>query len=107
MYEKEYIYEEEGGPKLYHKRKVLKKIVEKWVPVHHYKQVDEQWYKDLLSEFRLARAAKKMTQQTLARELGSNQSWVSSFECGRINPSVEFLSRIAKVLEKKIDIHLV
>ncbi|MEK7171001.1 MAG: helix-turn-helix transcriptional regulator [Patescibacteria group bacterium] len=106
MYEKEYIYESIGGPKKYHKNRIVKKVLMKWVPVHHYKQVDEQWYKDLLLEFRQARAAKKLTQQGLAGIIGSNQAWVSSFECGRINPTVEFLARVAKALDKEIDITL-
>ena len=52
-------------------------------------------------EFRLAR---KMSQNELARQIGTKQSAVSRFENNLSNPTIAFLSKIATVFDKKLTI---
>lgn len=48
---------------------------------------------------RLLRAARGLTQESLANEAGVAAPYVSSIERGIANPTVEVLERLAKVLE--------
>jgi len=51
-----------------------------------------------------ARLSRHLTQKQLADLLGSTQSWVSSFENGRINPSLGFLLKYSALLGKQLKI---
>lgn len=53
-----------------------------------------------------ARIEKKMTQEELAELADTKQSNISRFESGNYNPSVEFLLKIAKALNKNLEIRL-
>lgn len=53
-----------------------------------------------------ARIEKKMTQAELAERADTKQSNISRFESGNYNPSVDFLQKIAKALDKQLDITL-
>ncbi|MDD4666003.1 MAG: helix-turn-helix transcriptional regulator [Clostridia bacterium] len=54
-----------------------------------------------------ARLDKNLTQKQLADLIGTQQSNISRFESGNYNPSLEFLDKLAKALDKKIELHLV
>lgn len=60
-------------------------------------------------EFALIRARieKGMTQEELARKIGTKQSVISRFESGRANPSVAFLKRLAQALNSHLEIKFV
>ena len=45
----------------------------------------------------------KITQETIANELDVNPSHISNIECGRANPSLTVLVRIADILKCSVD----
>ena len=61
----------------------------------------------LVREFINARIEKNLTQKQLADMVGTRQSNISRLEGGAYNPSVGFLNKVAKALDKKIKINLV
>lgn len=60
----------------------------------------------LISELIAARLKKGMTQTEVAEKLGTRQSAIARLESGDINPSLEFLQRIARVMGYKLSVHL-
>ncbi len=52
----------------------------------------------------MKRLEKKMTQKALAQKLHTKQSAISRFESGLYNPSIKFLSKVAKALDYKVDV---
>ncbi|MDH7578298.1 MAG: helix-turn-helix transcriptional regulator [Bacillota bacterium] len=71
-----------------------------------------QAYEDLEPEYQLVRAIieqrklKGMTQAELARKVGTHQSAIARLESGTYNPSLQFLKKVAKALDVKIEISL-
>ena len=71
-----------------------------------------QAYKKLGLEFDLIqliierRIKQGLTQTELAKKLKTKQSAISRLECGDYNPSLAFLSRLAKALDAKLHISL-
>lgn len=65
---------------------------------------DELWHQEMLNSLKSARLSRHLTQKQLAELLGSTQSWISSFENGRINPSIGFLLKYSTLLGKKLKI---
>jgi len=51
-----------------------------------------------------ARMKKGLTQQVLAKKIGTKQSAISRLESGRANPSLNFLKRLAEALGGKLKI---
>jgi predicted transcriptional regulator len=72
-----------------------------------------KYYDDMEAEYRVIsdliklRKAKKINQEQLAERMGTTQSALSRFEAGGTNVSMEFLKRIAKALDKKLEIRFV
>ncbi len=52
------------------------------------------------------RNKRKMSQKELAMRMGTSQSAIARFERGNINPTLEFVSRIAEALNVKLEIYL-
>jgi DNA-binding XRE family transcriptional regulator len=69
-------------------------------------QENELEYK-VIREFIKARLEKNLTQQQLADLVGTQQSNISRLESGNYNPSLDFLDKLAKALDKRIELHLV
>lgn len=69
-------------------------------------------YQKLGAEFILAqniiekRLAKGYTQKTLAHKIGTKQSSIARLESGSYNPSLVFLTKIAKALDTKLTVAL-
>ncbi len=61
----------------------------------------------VISELIAARMEKGMTQAEIAKKIGTKQSAIARLEGGNVNPSLDFLERIANVLGCKLTIHLV
>lgn len=61
----------------------------------------------VIREFIKARIDKNLTQQQLADLVGTQQSNISRLESGNYNPSLEFLDKLAKALDKRIELRLV
>ncbi len=60
----------------------------------------------LISELISARIKNKMTQRDVANKVGTKQSAIARLESGNVNPSLEFLRKIAAVIGYKLTIHL-
>lgn len=73
----------------------------------------KQAYDDLELEYKFIeslidmRLAKKITQKELSRRIGTTQSALARFESGKINPSLNFLKRLAIGIGAKLEINLV
>lgn len=65
-------------------------------------------YKDLEFEFQLIRAViearirKGMTQEKLAKLVGTKQSAIARFETGRANPRLSFMKKLTRALDVKL-----
>lgn len=72
----------------------------------------KKYYDDLGPEYELIRSiinkriVKKMSQQDLARKIGTGQSAISRLEGGEGNPSMKFLQRIPLALCARLSISL-
>ncbi|MDO8638971.1 MAG: helix-turn-helix transcriptional regulator [Candidatus Daviesbacteria bacterium] len=51
-----------------------------------------------------ARINKGITQQKLAKKMGTTQSAIARLESGNANPSVSFLQKLAQALNSKLEI---
>lgn len=60
----------------------------------------------VISQLIAARLKKRMTQKDIAEKLGTKQSAIARLESGSINPTLEFLQKIAQVMGYKLSIHL-
>lgn len=62
---------------------------------------------EMIKEVIRARHEKNLTQQKLTKMMGTRQSNISRFENGEYNPTIHFLSRVAKAVGKKLVVRLV
>ena len=60
----------------------------------------------VISQLIAARIKNKMTQQDVAKKVGTKQSAIARLESGGVNPSLEFLQKIAQVMGYKLTIRL-
>lgn len=60
----------------------------------------------VISQLISARIKNKMTQQDVAKRVGTKQSAIARLESGGVNPSLEFLQKIAQVMGYKLTVHL-
>ena len=60
----------------------------------------------ILSDMVRLRNKKKITQKELAKKIGTTQSALSRFEMGDINPSLDFLKKVASALGTKLVVRL-
>lgn len=75
------------------------------------KAVKKEYYKlapryEAISELISARIKKGITQKELAQKIGTKQSAIARFEAGNVNPSLDFLEKMAGVMGYKINISL-
>jgi len=60
----------------------------------------------VISQLIEARIRNKMTQMDVAEKIGTKQSAIARLESGSVNPSLEFLQKIAQVMGYKLTIQL-
>lgn len=60
----------------------------------------------LISKLIAARLKKGMTQKDVADKIGTKQSAIARLEAGNINPTIDFLEKVALVLGTKLTIQL-
>lgn len=60
----------------------------------------------IISEMIAARLKKGLTQKDVAQKLGTKQSAIARLESGNVNPSLEFLHKVAQVMGYKLQVHL-
>ena len=61
---------------------------------------------DLISQIIEARASQNITQEELALRVGTQKSNISRLESGKYNPSLDFLTKVARSLGKEVEIIL-
>lgn len=61
---------------------------------------------DVISQIIEARTSQNITQEELARRIGTKKSNISRLESGTYNPSLDFLAKVARSLGKEIQITL-
>ena len=60
----------------------------------------------VVSEIIKARHELNLTQEQLAKLVGTKQSNISRLESGEYNPTIEFLSKVAQAMGKTLEIRL-
>ena len=63
--------------------------------------------RELVKTIIALRIKENRTQKDLANKMNNNQSVISRLESGKYNPSIEFLNRIAKAMNKKVEINFI
>ena len=61
---------------------------------------------ELIAQIIDARSQLNITQEELAQRVGTQKSNISRFESGSYNPSLDFITKIARSLNKEIHISL-
>ena len=61
---------------------------------------------EIVEQLKAARKEKDLTQEELAKKVGTKKSNISRFESGRYNPSLDFLIKIAVSLGKELQINV-
>ena len=61
---------------------------------------------DVISQIIEARTSQNITQEELALRVGTQRSNISRLESGRYNPSLDFLTKVARSLGKEVQIIL-
>ena len=69
-----------------------------------YNDLEEEYV--LIASIMRARLEKGLSQAELAARMGTTQGNISRLESGRYNPSVKFLQRVARALEKELEVTL-
>lgn len=59
----------------------------------------------VISEMIAVRIKKGVTQKELAKRIGTTQSSIARLEGGNVNPSLDFLEKIADELGTKLTVH--
>ena len=84
---------------------ILKSKLLKNKEVHHaYDALGPEY--DLIRQIIKKRAEKGLTQEALARLIGTKQSAISRLESGTANPSLSFLRHISRALGGRLKISL-
>jgi len=60
----------------------------------------------VIEEIITARKEKNLTQKGLAQLIGTRQSNISRLESGNYNPSLDFLTKIAQAMGKKLEVRI-
>ncbi len=63
--------------------------------------------RELVKKIIALRIKEHLTQKELAEKIGTNQSAISRLESGKYNPSMDFLMRIGRALNKRVEINFI
>ena len=83
---------------------VKSEILEEPETASAYNDLEEEYV--LIASIMRARLEKGLSQAELAARMGTTQGNISRLESGRYNPSVKFLQRVARALEKELEVTL-
>jgi DNA-binding XRE family transcriptional regulator len=61
---------------------------------------------DLIAMLIKKRIERGLTQEELARKIGTKQSAISRLESGNYNPSLAFLRKVAKTLKARLEVEI-
>jgi len=66
---------------------------------------DEAIKRDVVKMLVEMRINEGLTQKELAEKLKTSQSSIARLECGKGNPTLNFLVKLGKVLNKRLELH--
>lgn len=69
-----------------------------------YKKLEPRY--QIISELIRTRIKKGLSQDELAKRIGTKQSAIARVEAGNTNPSIEFLEKITKAMDSKLEIRV-
>lgn len=61
---------------------------------------------EIISQIIDARTSQNITQEELAKRIGTQKSNISRFESGNYNPTIDFLNKVCTALGKKLTISI-
>ena len=61
---------------------------------------------EIISQIIEARTSQNITQEELAKRIGTQKSNISRLESGNYNPTIDFLNKVCIALGKKLTIHI-
>lgn len=61
---------------------------------------------EIISQIIEARTSQNITQEELAKRIGTQKSNISRFESGNYNPTIDFLNKVCTALGKKLTINI-
>ncbi len=79
---------------------VKKELLEDPATYKEYKSLEPEY--KIISQMLKIRIEQGLTQKELADKIGTRQSNISRLESGEYNPSLEFLKKVAKGLNKEL-----
>ncbi|MHB8231897.1 MAG: helix-turn-helix domain-containing protein [bacterium] len=83
---------------------VKKELLKDPVTYKEYKSLEPEYR--IISQMIKIRTEQGLTQKELADKIGTRQSNISRLESGEYNPSLEFLKKVAKGLNKELVVSL-
>jgi len=100
--QKKYIYETIGGPKRFFNKR--RRLNPSYKEPKVGARITEKFYQNFISSLRSERLRQGLTQKTVAHALKTHQSVISKFEQAETNPTLDFIIRYARVLNKEVSI---
>lgn len=82
--------------------KIKKEILKDSEVKRYYDEMEVEYR--VISDLIRLRKMERINQKELARRMGTTQSALSRFEAGGTNVSVDFLKRMAKALDRRLEI---
>lgn len=92
-----------GGPTKFYNRRRVRKVFARLEGMEPFQPITSEWFTKMVSDTIFARHRQGMTQQTLARLLGTSQPAISRLESGKSNPTAEFLDRLWQKLTMSVE----
>lgn len=86
-------------------KNIKKELLQDEVVQKEYDRLSPRY--EAISQLISARLDKGITQKELAQKVGTKQSAIARFEAGNVNPSLDFLERIASVMGYRVRVGLV
>lgn len=85
-------------------KKIKKELLSDNKTLIEYKKLEPRYA--LISQLIESRIKKGLTQEDLAKKIGTKQSAIARIEAGNINPTILFLEKITKALGSKLVIEI-
>ena len=85
-------------------QKIKKEILKDRETKRRYDDLEVEY--QIIGDMMRLRNKKRITQKELAKKMGTTQSALSRFEMGEVNPSLDFLKKVAEALGTKLVVRL-
>lgn len=92
-----------AGPTKFYNRRRVRKVFAQLEGVAPFQPITSEWFTRMIGDIIISRHRKRMSQQTLAGLLGTNQAAISRLESGKSNPTAELLDRLWQALDMSVE----